>query len=317
MRNADQVVVFNSNRALQEQKQERVLTVAPLLAGSSDAATQLRAQVRRIAPYFHVASLAGAPGSGEEQVARALHECCPHRDRTFHLLTAADAERRFAINRLQPVGEGFLYLADTEHLSTTAQAGLLRLMRERAHRPLRLVAYTGKGLKPLLSAGLFNPELANLLGALSITLPPLTERKADLGLLFQTLLDEAARGHITRPPFLSEEFLQALTEQEWPGNLYQMRRAATWLMDSRTGTLQAADLAAALEATGRSKPRDESQHQTRMIPLDHVVQEHIRSVLMACNGNKLRAAEVLGISRSTLYRMLDSVSSYNPFQMAG
>jgi two-component system response regulator HydG len=311
MRNADQVVAIHSNRAAQE----RVLTVAPLLAGPSPAATQLRAQVRRIAPYFHVASITGAPGCGEEQVAHALHEGCPHRERPFHVLSAAAAEERFTTNKLQLIAEGFLYLSEAEHLSAAAQAGLLRLLRQRSQRPLRLVAYTGRGLRPLLSAGLFNPELASLLGALSIALPQLHDRKADLTLLFQAIVKEASQGLITRPPYLSDGFLQAVASFHWPGNLEQMRAVVAWLLDARTGTLQPCDLTAALDATSRTTSPDEQQ--VRLVRLDAVVQEHIRSVLMACNGNKLRAAEVLGISRSTLYRMLDTVTSFNPFQLAG
>jgi two-component system response regulator HydG len=274
----------------------------------------LRAQIVRIAPYFRIASLSGAPGCGEEQVARALHEGCPHGDMPFRILTAAEAEARFA-TKVQPVSDGFLYLSEAEHLSAAAQAGLLRLLRERSRRPLRVVAFTGRGLRPLLSAGAFNPELARLLGDLTVTLPPLRERRADLTLLIHTLVKERSRGLATPPPYLSDNFLQAVTTYNWPGNLEQMQAVVAWLLQSRTGTLQALDLSAALDATSRAMAKAEPQ--VRLVPLDHVVHEHIRSVLMACNGNKLRAAEVLGISRSTLYRMLDTVTSFNPFQLAG
>jgi DNA-binding NtrC family response regulator len=300
----------------QRSPQERVLSVAPLLAGASPAIHQLRAQIRRIAPYFHVVSLTGAPGCGEEQVARALHEGCPYHDRPFHMLTAAQAEDHFAPQRPHPVLDGFLYLAEAEHLSPAAQTGLLRLLRERSHRHLRIVAFTGRGLRPLIGAGLFNVELAGQLGALSIPLPPLSERKADLPVLFPTVLRQVSSGHLIRAPYLSEGFLQAVAAYDWPGNLDQMRSVADWLLASRTGTLQAEDLATALDATANSG-RQEDAPPVRLVPLEQVVHEHIRSVLMACNGNKLRAAEVLGISRSTLYRMLDNPAAFAQLPMAG
>jgi two-component system response regulator HydG len=231
------------------------------------------------------------------------------------MLTAAAAEERFATSKLQPISEDFLYLRDVEQLSPAAQTGLLRLLRERSRHSLRVVAFVGRGLRPLLSAGVFNPQLAGMLSDLTIPLPSLRERKADLSSLFQAATQQASRGRPTPPPYLSDSFLQAVTSFNWPGNLEQMGVVAAWLSHARTGTLQPCDLTAALDATSRTTPQDEQQ--VRLVPLDAVVQEHIRSVLMACNGNKLRAAEVLGISRSTLYRMLDTVTSFNPFQLAG
>jgi len=294
-----------------------------VLSGTSAAIAHLRAQMRRIAPYFRTASLTGERGCGDEAVARALHEMCPLNDRAFLALNATDAEKRFATEN-GPVAaptEGLLYLPEAEALSRTAQAGLLRLLREQNSRSPRVVAFVGRGLKPLISAGFFSPELAGTLGALRIALPELRDRTTDIPLLLHDCLQETCRRReITdarsRPVYLSDEFLLAAMRSNWPGNLHQMQDVVDWLLEHKTGgTLNAGDLQAALDALNQassSRPRG-----PRMVRLEQVVQQHIREVLMGCNGNKLRAAEVLGISRSTLYRMLESSEAPESLRLAG
>ena len=100
-------------------------------------------------------------------------------------------------------------------------------------------------------------------------------------------------------------FLEEAERFDWPGNLRPDAAVMRLLLErSADVPLQADDLAEALEAMAAMQPA--APTGPRLVKLEQVVQEHIRSVLIACNGNKLRAAEVLGISRSTLYRMLET-----------
>jgi DNA-binding NtrC family response regulator len=288
-------------------------SVASALLGDSPASTQIRAHARRVAPYFRSLSLTGEPGCGEEAVARLLHQMCPLQDMKFVLLDAARAEERFAAPRpvaSEQMKEGLLYLSEAERLSKAAQEGLLRMLRMQAGQSTRVVAFTGRGLKPYISAGLFLPELAGNLGSLRMALPTLRERAADIPMLLhcrvqQRRLAQAARGLRVMPLAMSNEFLEAAKKFEWPGNLPQMYAAMDWLMEHcSNSTLDDCDLTSAVEASGQQART--AAADARLVKLDRIVQEHVRSVLMACNGNKLKAAEVLGISRSTLYRMLDA-----------
>jgi DNA-binding NtrC family response regulator len=303
--------------------------ISSFLSGTSMAIMQLRAQIRRVAPYFRTASLTGEPGCGEEDVARALHAASHLRDMRFLMLDAADAEDHFTPSAASPdaptTGVGLIYLSQAEKLSPAAQQGVLQLLlRASAHSP-RVVAWVGRGLKPLISAGSFSPELATALGALRIALPALSERGTDITLLIhdrmQDRLQLGRRQHEIdglrhRPLYLSDEFLNAAVRCTWPGNLHQLYATLDWLLQNKPGgTLQAGDLAAALEHT--TATRAPKAAEPRLVRLEQVVQEHIRSVLIACDGNKLRTAEVLGISRSTLYRMLDSPESPQPMLLVG
>lgn len=294
---------------------------AASLFGNSVASTQLRAQVRRVAPYFRSIALTGEPGCGDESVARSLHQLCPLHDLPFLQLGAPEAEERFSSDAPEISREGLIYLPEAERLSRPAQAGLLRLLRSQGAKGTRVVAFVGRGLKPYISAGFFSAELAGSLASLRIGIPSLRDRSPDIPLLIHYRLQhlrmkQSEHGIAVRPMYLSDAFLEAAVRYAWPENLLQLHRAVDWLMEHRAGqTLTSADLDAALETVSqRPAPRTEA---ARLIKLDKVVQEHIRGVLLACHGNKLRAAEILGISRSTLYRMLDAGDVSDPMLLAG
>jgi DNA-binding NtrC family response regulator len=282
-------------------------TTTDWLAGSSAAICHLRGQIRRVAPYFRTALLIGERGSGEEAAAQALYQLSPVNDRPFTTLTPAEVESLFdTTNASDPLAaHGLLYVPRPESLPRTAQIALLRLVRKRGPHTPRIVAFAEHGLRPLVSSGGFSAELADSLGSLRITIPPLRDRREDIPALLTLIVQNLAAQSGTPPPQLAPDLLEAAAKHPWYGNLNQLHSVAEGLME-RTASLvlHALDLQAVLDATPQPPQRD--RREIRMMRLDDVIQEHIRAVLFACNGNKLRTAEVLGISRSTLYRMLDS-----------
>lgn len=250
-----------------------------LLVGPSAAAAHLWAQVRRVAPHFRTALLTGERGTGAEAVARALHDLSPATWRPFLALSPAEAEGYLANkNFVTPPAEGTLFLPDVENLPRTAQSGLLRLLRHRGPQSVRVVCFARNGLRPAVSTGVFSSELASSLSALRIPLPALRERREDIPLLVSHLLQRRSQALGFPAPQLSAEFLAAASSFAWPGNLEQM----TSVLDELIGrapaeTLSAADLDAAVTRTGDNPVR--SAHEPRMVKLETVIQEHIRSVL--------------------------------------
>lgn len=286
--------------------------------------TQLRGQIRRVAPYFRTALLIGERGCGEEAAAHILHQLSPLARRPFVNLTATEAERIFSKPEpLELLAEkGMLYLPRPERLPHTVQMSLLRLLRKRGGQAPRIVAFAERGLRPLVSATGFSQELADSLGALRIVIPPLRERREDAPHLFAQILQGIAEQSGTPAPQLAPDLLDMIRKLPWPGNLTQIYSAAESLLQSGSkSTFAAADLELVLGNHPQSAAHD--RREIRMMRLDDVIQEHIRAVLFACNGNKLRTAEILGISRSTLYRMLDSAAqavdspASSPLKMTG
>ncbi len=295
------------------------LDQAPLLIGPSPAIAVLWSQMRRVAPHFRMMMLTGEPDSGAEAAARVLHDLSPVSSSGFHPLNADDAENIFAGKQgdlpFAPAS-GTIYLRSVERLSSAAQAGLLRHFYVGAPRALRVIAFTRGGLRPLLSAGSFSSELASALGAVRLRLPALRERVQDLPLLVEHFLQRHALDTGTPLPALSPDFLTAVSKYQWPGNFAQLRTVLTQVLDENAGGPLTAMALGAILAAFEQRSAAEPATGPRLVTLDQVVQEHIRSVLVACNGNKLRAAQVLGISRSTLYRMLETQGSIGEVALA-
>ncbi len=244
------------------------------LSGPSSAMTQVRGQIRRVAPYFRTALLIGERGCGEEAAARTLHELSPLSHRQFVRFTVAEDDpicgKAYPLESL--ADKGMLYLPRPERLPHSIQMALLRMIRRRGAQTPRIVAFAERGLRPLVSASGFSSDLANS-GA------PV--------------------------PQLAPDLLDMTRRLPWPGNLTQLYSVAEDLLQQQNKPLlDATDLESVLGSNAKTTTHHDNE--IRMMRLDDVIQEHIRAVLFACNGNKLRTAEILGISRSTLYRMLDT-----------
>lgn len=280
---------------------------AQLLVGPSPAMARLWAQLRILAPHFRVALLSGEAGCGADAVAQALHDLSAFAGTPLIHLRAADAERqlRRPATLLGSASRGALFLADVERLSPAGQQMLLRLLRLRRHRRIAIMASTSTDLRSLVSAGTFDGELFSHLSSLRLQIPSVRERVEDIPLLTHQLVQAEATRQGRRIPSFEAGFLSAVSEYTWPGNFAQLRPAIAWMVEHCEASLGPAELAAAI-AEVRTEPVPEVP--VRMVPLDEIVHEHVRAVLIGCNGNKLRAAEVLGISRSTLYRMLEATA---------
>jgi DNA-binding NtrC family response regulator len=282
----------------------------PELIGQSPAMHHLRTQIQRIGPYFRRVLLIGESGTGKQLAARLLHQHTPNAAGPFVCCDAATISASFLDHsKITPIHGtdpdcllsaaqgGTLYLARICEMPLNAQEQLLKLLvryeqRHHASRKLetRIIASTRRDLRVLTAAGLFRQDLYHRLSMVEIDLPPLRSRSEDISPLAVHLLGDTT---------LSDEALQRLRKHTWPGNVRELENV-----------LRSAALAA---GNGIIEPQDLPVLATeplRKVPsgtrLQDVIDHHVLHVLEQCEGNKVRAAELLGISRSTLYRMLDT-----------
>ena len=262
---------------------------AEVLAGDSAAVRRLRLQVARIAPHFRMALLTGEAGVGKHAVARHMHSLSPGAREPFRVMEAAE----FALNRLPGIYHGTVYLRSLDALQPGQQSTLLRALRS-IDRETRIVVASEADLKGMVSAGRMRADLYEAIGTLAIRVPPLRERLDDLDLLAGAMIAQTSE-----TASFSPSALERMHQYAWPGNLAELFKLSS-AMAAKNRSIDAGDLPpmALDQPTFTRTPR-----------LEEVMRRHVMDVLEGCSGNKLRAAELLGISRSTLYRMLETQPS--------
>lgn len=293
--------------ALRRPRPTGAMHFGPATVGESAAVERLRSQVRRIAPYYRTALLTGPQGAGKAGVARMLHALSPCADGEFVACEAtalAEAmlreEGRAVLEAVgSPATGGTLFLDDIGEVPPALQGTLLRLWSVAGRGRIRVVAATHRDLRTMGITGQFRPDLGQRLMGVEIATTALHERMEDL---------EAVAGDIVRRIAgdrgltLGLEAMAALQAHAWPGDIAEIERVLHEAVRNADGAhvLEAAHLPQMLDAPETAEPAGS------MDRLEDVVQQHVLGVLTRCGGNKLRAAEVLGISRSTLYRMLET-----------
>lgn len=312
------------------------------IVGQSAAIQHIFAQMERIGPYFRTALITGETGTGKELVARALHALSPAANGPFIVCNAsAIVETLFEselfghvkgaftgaltdrIGIFESAHNGTLFLDEIGEMPPSTQTKLLRVLQHHEVQrvgssqsrkvEVRIVAATNRDLRSLSATGHFRQDLYYRISMVEIHLPPLRMRMEDIPPLAHFFLTRYAQDYNKNMCDIAPETLALLQKHHWPGNVREFEHVmGNAVMRAESETLQPEDL----PPLHNAMPIAHSLPGGQMLRLQDVVLQHVRQVLESCGGNKLRAAEALGISRSTLYRMLQSQMAAKEFDLS-
>ena len=298
------------------------------LIGASPVIRAVFSRIRRVAPHFENLLITGESGTGKELVAAALHRHSPGGSKSLIACNAAaipehllESElfgfRRGAfsgayqdkVGLIQAADGGTLFLDEIGDLSTILQAKLLRVVETREVQPLgavkstpvsfRLVTATNKNLHQESIAGRFRIDLFYRLSTIEIQLPPLRERMDDLPLLSRHFLQEYASRYNKPIRHMTSEAESCLRRYHWPGNIRELRSVlAAAVMLAEGSVIDTTHFPRHL-LDAHAVATDET-----LTTLTEMERRYVRTVMGRVGGDKKKAAEVLGVSRATMYRLL-------------
>ena len=317
------------NRSLQRRLD--ALAEAGEVIGESPAIRGVLALVRQVAPTSATVLIQGESGTGKELVARALHDLSRRRGKPFVRVNCAALPENLLESelfgyekgaftgavgrkegRFQLADGGTLLLDEVGDLSLLTQAKLLRVLQEGEFEPLgatrtvkvdvRVVAATNQDLSQLVKEKRFREDLYYRLQVITMTVPPLRERREDIALLAQYFLRRfAAKNHRELDGF-TEAALARLIDHPWPGNVRELEHAIERAVILGRGPL--VDVGDLPEAVSQTEPSARVIAIPLGMPLEEVEQRLIEETLRQTKGNKELAAKLLGIASRTIYRKL-------------
>ncbi len=303
------------DESIRESGEEDAAAQAPEILGQAPAMQEVFRAIGRLSQSTVTVLITGESGSGKEVVARALHKHSARASKPFIALNMAAIPRdlleselfghergaftgahRRRTGRFEQASGGTLLLDEVGELTAAVQGKVLRVLEERSFERVgggdtlttdaRLVAATNRDLEAMVATGEFRSDLFYRLDVFPIELPPLRERSSDLPALARHLLERLAARHGAAPVQLDDAAGELLAQQSWPGNVRQLANLLERaVILSERSRLSAADLQALLTPTAAD---DEL--------------ERLRQALRDADGDKRRAAELLGVSYRTVLR---------------
>ena len=277
------------------------------IVGVSAAWRKLIMQAEMAAPHIQVAAIEGEHGSGKHTLARYLYSRSPLAQSSFERRDA----REWLVSDADPATlAGFTYLDRVDLLAPPGQGlllGVLKALQDRPSGRAVVLASSQTPLRQMAGQGLLLPDLAFRLTAVRFAIPPLRQRREDIPVLAQSLLDRICARYQQRPVMFGPGALARLLQHNWPGNVREMASVLeTALLEAENGVIRASDLClpAGLEMQPGMQASLQPAARPETLSLDAVIRQHVQYVLDLNRGNKLRAARQLAIIRSTLYRIL-------------
>jgi DNA-binding NtrC family response regulator len=302
------------------------------LIGRAPEMERLYRIIAKAAHSQHPVLIFGESGTGKELVARSIHFSGPHRDKPFipvdcgslvptlieselfgYVKGAFTGAVRSKEGLLAIAEGGTIFLDEVGELPVDLQAKLLRALQEKEIRPVgstrripinvRILAATNRDLEVGVAQGTFRRDLYFRLNVLSLRIPPLRERKQDIPLLVGHFLDRLSQSTGIRRE-ISDEALKMMLAYDWPGNVRELENSLERACALSSGpVVHFSDLPTSLQNTGPAlgAPVSTGQH---IVPIAELEKHAILSTIEQLNGDKLMAARMLGIGKTTLYRKL-------------
>lgn len=309
------------------------------LIGVSEPFVQLKRFAEEIAATPSPILIQGESGTGKELFANAIHCASQRRDKPFVAINCAaiprdligselfgyvggsftGASRTGAKGKFELADGGTLFLDEVGEMPVEMQSVLLRALEENtitrigATKPInvdvRIITATNKDLPKCISEGSFRADLYYRLSVINLNMVPLRQRREDIPVLADYFLKHFAASNNKPMKGISTEAMTAMMEYAWPGNVRELRNAVErGVIVSKNGYIEAEDMPEVI--TGRIKPQPEpEQPRERVRDLESFFERQrldmAKKLMVEFKDNKSKVAQKMGISRSTLYRLLN------------
>jgi len=302
------------------------------VVGRTPQMLQVYKTIAKVADSKSTILLYGERGTGKELIARSIHYNSNRNHRPFIPVDCASLVETLMESELfghvrgaftgahwakrglfEEADGGTLFLDEVGNLSLSTQVKLLRFLQEHEIKrvggmedvkiDVRVIAATNQALEPLIKNGKFREDLFDRLNVVSITLPPLREKKEDIPLLATHFLERFCVENQKNISHFSPEALDILTQYPWPGNVRELEHTIERaVILSNHPIILPEDLPKKM--SGEMK-KAEFRPPEELLTLKEVERRYVLKVLQETGGNKKRASEILGIDRTTLYRILE------------